>query len=161
MARDAPTDAESLFQNFKARLIGRSVTHRRLACDSLLIYVDCVPGEKTGVSLWFEPIWHYRGPQGVLVGSMQVAEASKSAEARAAVADEPMALLQGRPIESIEIEPKTFDLIVSFRGDYSVKTFVSDPTTDESWHIRDNATGTWLLGTPKGVEVVPRRPGSC
>jgi hypothetical protein len=142
------------FDGLKARLIGHKVTYRRLACDSLLLFIDCDPGDGTGVTLWFEPIWHYSGPNGVLVGSMLVAEASDSEEAMAAVADEPMALLLGRSIESVTIAPRTFDLMVTFEGDYHVTTFVSDPTSDESWHIRDNTTRLRLKGSPRGLSVV-------
>jgi hypothetical protein len=148
-------DPGPFFETLKGQLIGHRVTYRRLACDILLIYLDCEPGDGTGVTIWLDPIWHFCGPEGVLVASMQVAEALDSEETMAAVADELMASLLGRSIESVVIEPRTFDLMVKFEGDYYVKTSVSDPASEESWHIRDNTTGTRLRGSPQGLSVVP------
>jgi hypothetical protein len=151
---------ESFFEELKTKLVGHGVSYRRLACDSLLVDIDGEPGDGIGVTIWFEPIWYFCRPERVLVGSMQVAEASDTKEAMAAVADEPMDPLLGRSIENIVIEPRTFDLIVTFQGDYSIKTFVSDPMSDESWHIRDNNSRMRLKGSPKGLYVVPAKPRS-
>jgi hypothetical protein len=121
---------------------------------------DCHPGDACGMTIWFEPIWHLRGPEKVLLGSMQAAEASDSEEAMATVADGPLHPLIGRLIEIIAINPLTFDLSVSFEGGYKVCTFAADATADESWHIRENATGTRLKGSPRGLTVQRPKPGS-
>jgi hypothetical protein len=149
-----PGPPGQFFADLRGQLLGRKVSYRRLAADSLLLYIDCEPGDGRGFTLWFEPIWHFRGPEGVLVGSSQVAEASEAEGAMAAVA-EPMDLLSGRAIADVLVEAGTFDLSVEFEGGYRVKTFVSDPTARESWHIRENATGARLDGSPRGLAVVP------
>ena len=147
------TQPEHFLESLRDRLIGRSVSYRRLACDSLLIYVECQPGDEKGLTIWFEPIWHLRGPRGVLVGSMQAAEASKT-EGGLDVVCARMDLLCEKSIEEVGVHPLTHDLSVTSAGGYSVNTFVADPTVDESWHIRDNATRVRLKGCPTGLSIV-------
>ena len=151
------TESGRLFEEIRGRILGSTVSHRRLACDSLLLYLDCEPGDGGGITIWFEPIWHLRGPYGVLLGSMQVAAACGAEDAMAAVADGPLAPLLGRSIEGVAIDPLTFDLSISVDGGYNICTFVADAAVDESWHIRENATGIRLRGSPGGLSVQPPR----
>jgi hypothetical protein len=148
------TEPGPFFERLRVGLEGHRVSYYRLACDTLLLYVDCQPGDDEGIIVWFEPIWHFRGPEGVLVGSRQVADVSETKEGMAA-ACVPMKVLYGRTIERISIEPATFDLSVSLEGGYRIATFVSDPTQEESWCIREKSTGMGLQGTPEGLLVVP------
>jgi hypothetical protein len=140
---------ENRFDSLRGRIVGQVVTYRRLACDSLLLYLGCEPGDCRGLTIWFQPIWHCLGPHGVLLGSMQVAEVCESEEKMDSLSA-CMDVLHGRVVEWIATEPLTFDLTVSVDGGFSVRTFVADATTDESWHIRDNATGLRLRGSPHG-----------
>jgi hypothetical protein len=146
----------TLFEELHGRILGGEVSYRRLACDCLLLYLDCEPSDGSGLTIWFEPIWHLRGPNGVLLGSMQVGVACDSEEAMSAVADGPLKPLFGRSIEGIAIDPLTFDLSISLAGGYRVCTFAADATVDKSWHIRDNATGTRLKGSPGGLFIERR-----
>jgi hypothetical protein len=50
-------DAVEQFESFRRELIGRSITFVRLACNSLLLYVECEPGDGRGLTLWLEPTW--------------------------------------------------------------------------------------------------------
>jgi hypothetical protein len=142
-----------LFEELQGNILGRAVSFRRLACDSLHLYLDCEPGDRSGLGICFEPIWHFCGPNGVLLGSMQVAAVCESEEAMSAVADGPLKPLLGRVIEGLAIDPLTFDLTVILAGGYRVCTFAADATGDYSWHIRDNATGTSLKGSPGGLSI--------
>lgn len=49
-------DPWSFFELLKRRIVGHRVKYRRLACDSLLLYVECEPGDEKGVTIWFEPV---------------------------------------------------------------------------------------------------------
>jgi hypothetical protein len=151
---------EHFWEDLRNRLVRRPVSYRRLAGDSLLIYVDCEPGDEKGITIWFEPIWHFRGPQGVLVGSMQAFEAAQTEDGLDALSDL-MDVLHEKEVEQVVVEPLSFDLSVAFAGGYSVKTFVADATAGESWHIRDNATGIRLKGASTGLAIVPAKPKSA
>ena len=64
-------EAETYFNHLRANLVNHKVSYTRLAANSLLIYVECEPGDKKGVTIWFEPTWHFCGVEGVLIGSRQ------------------------------------------------------------------------------------------
>jgi hypothetical protein len=150
---------ETLWDELQSKVVGHAVTFRRLAANSLLLYVDNQPGDRTGVTFWLEPTWHVRAPGSVLVGSRQAQFEDEAQEEEGlprigALLD----VLLGREIEAVSLEPETFDLTVKLAGGYVVKTFVSNATDEESWHIRDNATGAVLYGSPGGLSVREKTP---
>ena len=145
-----------LFSRLCKRIVGRKITFRRLAANSLLLYVDGTPGDKKGITICFEPAWHVLGPKGVLVGSRQAGEAAYKSKRALDRVGKPLSILATLPISSVKVEPKTFDIKVSFGRDYLVRTFVSDPTDDESWYFRENASGDRLIASPSGLRFKKR-----
>ena len=149
-------DPIRLFKRFRRRLIGGEVTFIRLACNSLLIYIDCKPGDGRGLTLWLEPPWHATTPEKVVAGSRQAqgeGEEGATMEQLDRVWDSLAPALLNRPIESIRINVRSQDLIVTVEGGHRVRTFVSNPEDDHTWHIRDNTTGLSVYGSPAGLEV--------
>lgn len=146
-----PEAAEALLDQLRRRMTGRAVTFRRLACNSLLVYVGCKPGERKGCTLWLEPTWHLRSARRVLTGSRE----AQDAQPRAARAVD---RLVGREVESLDVDPVTRDLTVRFGGGLVLRTFQSDPRDDHLWHAHDNRAGLELLCGPRGftVSAVPR-----
>ena len=138
------------FEQFAARLVGHRVSYTRLAGNSLLIYVDCKPGDSEGLIFWFEPTWHLGSSRGVLLGSRQAEVEDKESHTRVA---EPLHQLRSKTVEKLSIEEFTFDLHVFLEGGYWIKTFVSDPADDESWHITDNASKLCLRASPSGLRI--------
>ena len=150
-----PMDANQLLAEFRRALIGHAVRFSRLAANSLILYVDCQPGEEHGFAIWFEPTWHMSSPQGVLVGSRQ-AQAQGEGEATKEVLDHigaPLTALNGLPITAIELDPRSNDLTLTIGGEYLVRTFVSDPTDDHIWHIRDDSKRLSVYASPCCLEV--------
>lgn len=146
-------EPEVLFNTLRGQLVGHRLSFRRLACDSLLLYIDCDPGDSRGVTVWLEPVWHLRNSTRVLLGSMQVHVACDSAEAMASIADDALGPLIGSTVNGVAIDPVTFDLTLVFEDGRTISTFVADATTNESWHIRENESGTRLTGSPMGLSV--------
>jgi len=143
-------NADDLFQRFHGELIGRPITYVRLACNSLLLYVDCEPGDGQGLTLWFEPPWHVSTPAGVIAGSRQaqVQGDDGPTEAELDRVSGPIAdALLGQLITSVEVDPRSRDLLVAVANTFYVRTFVSDPEDDHLWHIRENATGLKLVAS--------------
>ncbi len=117
-------EADTYFKHLRANLVDHKVSYTRLAANSLLIYVECEPSDKKGSIIWFEPTWHFCGVERVLIGSRQAQmdDEPENEEAFHRVA-EPLRILEGRKIESVVIEPRTFDLHMFVEGDYWIKTF--------------------------------------
>lgn len=148
-------EAVGLLSELKTMLAGRSVTFIRLAANSLLLYVDCAPGEKTGYVIWFEPTWHVSGPKGVLVGSRQ-AQGDSAGGASAEELDALLVLLhqlRDQPISQVGVDERTHDVCLEIEGGYLIKTFVADPRDEEIWHIQDRQRGLTLQASPSGWTV--------
>ena len=149
-------DAQELFDRFHGELIGRRISFVRLACNSLLLYVECRPGDAHGLTFWFEPTWHVTAPEGVVAGSRQAQgegdDGPTDAElgrVYAPICDK----LIDRAITAIQVDPRSCDLSVIVAGDRHVRTFASDPEDDHSWHIRENSTGLSLYASPAGMRA--------
>lgn len=148
-------DARRLLWDFQQALLGRPVTFTRLAANSLILYVDCQPDDKRGFAIWLEPPWHVSSPDRVLAGSRQ-AQGKGEQGATKEELDEvaaPLKALNGLPVTAIEVDPRTNDLTLTVGGEFLVKTFVSDPTDDHSWHIRDKEKLLSVYSSPGGLEI--------
>ena len=142
------------FEDIRSRFVGYSIIYTRLVTNSLILYIDCEPGDKSGFTIWFSPTWHVKGANGVLVGSRQVQtdEDDNGTEAFERGA-ESLLELRNKKILSLEIESLTYDLHLRLDSDFWVKTFVSDPSDEESWYIRDITNKTKLIGSPHGLRL--------
>ena len=141
-------------EQFRQKIIGHTIAYTRLAANSLILYVDCQPGDEIGLIIWLEPTWHVKGPTGVLVGSRQAQmdDAPDDRDAFVRVA-EPLSTLHNKKIVSMDIEPLTHDLHLLLEGGFWIKTFVADPTDDESWYIRDATSRMKLVGSPRKLDI--------
>jgi hypothetical protein len=143
-------DAQSSFNGFVQSLSGRRVSYASLFLNSLRVCIDRELGEKAGFFLWFEPAWQLGNPDGILVGSRQAQSESSGARVSLNIL---VKEILGKQIEHVSIEALTNDIDVRFSGGFWIKTFVSDPSDDESWYIRDCQSGLVVTGSPKGVSV--------
>ena len=136
-------------------LEGHTVTYRRLAGNSLLVYLDCEPGDAHGATLWLDPTWHLRGPTGVLTGSRQAQHDPDAADPDAGfrAAADVVDVLLDRRLVVLGVDPISGDLRVDFEGGLVLQTFASDPTDDQLWHIRENATGARLRGATGALHI--------
>ena len=64
--------------------------------------------------------------------------------------------LVGQAIERVSVEPLTNDIDVRFSDGYWIKTFVSDPTADENWYIRDCESNEVVTGSAGGLRLDSR-----
>jgi hypothetical protein len=146
---------ETLLAVYRSRIVGGVVRARRLAGNSLLLYVDAEPGDGEGLTMWLEPTWHLRSNTEVLTGSRQAQhdEEAEDPDAGFNRAAEAVDALIGRRVVELEVESGTGDLILTLEGGFVVRTFVSDPDTDELWHIRDNATKQRVTRAGRGFQI--------
>lgn len=62
--------------------------------------------------------------------------------------------LYSKPVKMLTIEPITNDLVIEFDEGIVLRTFVSDPADEESWHIRNLANGVRIIGNPRTIHIV-------
>lgn len=144
---------EDFLSRIRSLTVDRPVSYRRLATNSLFVFVDCQPGDEKGVIFWLEPTWNLCGPDRVLTGSRQAQEDPDLPEGFTA-ACRAVDVLLGRTIEAVQIEPVTHSLIIKFSGGHQVRTFVSDPTEDMDWQISDGSTTAKLRGSSQGLHLI-------
>jgi hypothetical protein len=152
-----PKDAQSVFDDFVRLLLGRPVSYVSLFGNSIRICVGRKLEEKIGFFLWFEPVWHLGSSNGILVGSRQAQTDERDAHAALNLSVQE---ILGRDIEHIAVDRLTTDIDVRFSGGYWIRTFVSDPTDDESWYIRDCQSDLIVTGSPKGLGLEERSAAS-
>jgi len=148
-----PKDPKASFDDLAQTLLGRRVTYVGLFLNSLRMCVDRELGEATGFFLWFEPVWHLGSPNGILVGSRQAQTEEHDVRAELNLL---VQKVLGKQIEGVSIETLTNDIDVRFSGGYWIRTFVSDPTDDESWYLRDCQSNFVITGSPRGLSLQER-----
>lgn len=118
---------------------------------TLLLYIAEDLALDSTLTVWLEPTWHIEGQNGVILGSRQAqVEEEQAHQMMGRLAAE----LRGRTIENFFIEERTNQLSIRLSGGYLVKTFVSDPTEEESWNIRDHVSKQRLNASPAGFQVI-------
>lgn len=144
-----------LFAALRDQIIGMRIAYRRLAANTLFLYIGCDPGDKQGITIKFDPTWNLESPGGVLTGSRQAQhdEEAEEPDAGFSAACSAVNVIVGRLVKQVVHDPVTGDIRLMIEGGLLVQTFVSDPTVEELWHIRDNGTGIRVVGTPRGIEI--------
>jgi hypothetical protein len=150
-------DPGALLADFRSSIVGHEVRFRRLATNSLLVYIDNEPGDDVGLTLWFEPTWHLRDQTRVLTGSRQAQhdEEAEDPDAGFRLAAAAVDLLVGTTVSTLDIDPVTRDLRLDTTSGLTLCTFISDPASDHFWRIRDNATRVALYCGVDGLEITP------
>jgi len=140
-----------LIKDITSILLNQSVQVVRLVGNSLILYLNCHPGEKKGFSLWLEPVWNFKSDIEVITGSRQ---AQTEDEEEHKIVMDKLNRIINKKITEINIEAISNDLIIRFEDRYFISTFVSDPNDEESWIIRDLKTGIRLIGNPKSIKEI-------
>ncbi|WP_409345193.1 hypothetical protein [Paenibacillus sp. MBLB4367] len=133
----------------RAYLVNLEISFCRLAGNSLILYLNCQPGEDKGFIIWIEPTWHFANQTEVLLGSRQ-AQVETDEELQEVF--EPLKQLLGKKIKNLIIEVITNDLTIQF-DEFSIKSFVADPTDDHTWHVIDNEKRRRFKANPKEMTV--------
>ncbi|HEV2521495.1 MAG TPA: hypothetical protein VGT24_03865 [Candidatus Acidoferrales bacterium] len=148
-----PNDAKTVFNDFVQWLVGRKVQAASLFLNSLRVCIECKFGEKIGLFLWFDPVWHFGGPKGILVGSRQAQVEERDAHA---ALDLLVQELLGKQVERVCVDALTSDIDVQFSGGYWVRTFVSDPTDEMNWYFWDKQKNIVVSGSAGGLQLEDR-----
>ncbi|WP_188539965.1 hypothetical protein, partial [Paenibacillus segetis] len=131
-------------------ILNRTVQFVRLAGNSLILYCDCEPGNlKQGYSIWLEPTWHIRNNVEVITGSRA---AQTEDETEHINISRQLKQLYGNRIKRLTIEPITNDLQIEMDEGIIIRTFVADPSDEESWHIRDLGKSLRIIGNPRTIQ---------
>jgi hypothetical protein len=146
---------QKMLQDLRKSIVGRPITFRRIAADSLLLYVDCEPGDNHGFVFWLNPPWHYCSAGRVLVGSNQIQPGrdgicpTRKELNRISARMRP---LSGEAVTALEVDSWSHDLSLDIGSIHRVKSFADRPAFRENWSIRDVAGGVYLVGSSAGLK---------
>jgi hypothetical protein len=149
-------NGDELFQRLRGELIGRRISFVRLACDMLLLYVDCEPGDGQGLTFWLNPPWEVSSPEGVVADSRQAQGEDDGGltEAEFNHVSRPISeKLIDRPITEVGVDRRTRELTVTVAGEHDIKALASALGDDHLWHLRENATRLTLYASTAGWKV--------
>lgn len=131
-------------------MTGRKVDAAGLFLNSLRLSIGGGFGEKAGMFVWLDPVWHLGSARGILVGSRQAQV--EHPDTHAALNDTVQELV-GQTLKSVSIENLTNDIDITFSGGYWVKTFVSDPADDSNWYFRYRERNISVIGSANGLRI--------
>lgn len=149
-------NGDELFKRFHGELVGRPVSFVRLACDMLLLYIDCRPGDDTGLTFWLNPPWQPISTRGVIADSSRIPIVDQEKPTNDDLDDITSAIcgkLIDQTITEVRVDPRSFELVVTIGRAYEVKALASDLECDHMWHLRENATGMTLFSSIAGWKV--------
>ena len=128
-------------------LIGKQVVFIRAAGNSLIIYLESMPSEEKGFSIWLEPTWHLHDNKKVLLGSrqLQTDDNEELNEITRLLED-----LYSKEVKEIEINRITNDITIKIEQ-YELKTFVADANDEYIWQLRDRKKKTILEANPNKI----------
>ena len=126
--------------NFIDTIIGTNITFVRFACNSLLLYLDCMPGDRCGLIIWLDAPWQITDSKTVVLGSEQSEEDEVGFDAhleyRLAVGKK---LGRGK-ILSYEVDRISHSIQLITHA-FTIRSFTHHSDDDHLWHIRMNRTG--------------------
>jgi hypothetical protein len=65
--------------------------------------------------------------------------------------------LVGEPVTGLEVKPRANALAVAVGDRFQIRTFMSNPTAWDDWHIENLGRQVALYGSPRGLTVVRRQ----
>jgi mycothiol synthase len=148
--------AAAFLRKFRRCLLGRPVAFYCLLTNTLLLDIDYQPDGDTGYVIWLDPVWQVWTPEGVLVGSDFYCAQGEGELETLERAGALLGRLIGEPVAGLEVKPRSNDLTLMVGERFLVRTFLSDPTANDTWHIDDRGRRVALYGSPQGLEVVRR-----
>ena len=154
----SPHDA---FAQLRARLVGRVVAHKRLFLYTLQLYLEPDAGAARGPEIWCEPAWQLVGAAGAVAGSgaIEFDPDAPDPDTRARAVSEAAEVVCGLRVDDIELAPGTCELTIRLGPDWTLRTFVADPTEPEQWLLWDPPAGLRLRGGPNVMSVEAEQAG--
>jgi len=126
-------------------LIHQTVTFKRIACNSIIIYFFGEPGDDTVISVFIDPTWRYHKNAKIIVGSYDLQiEASEfkthdedEYEERFDYLCSLTDGLIGAALINCTVEPESWDIIMEFSDNQVLRSFANSAFDDKNWTYRN------------------------
>jgi hypothetical protein len=146
------------FDRLRDQLLGTVVVHKRLFLETLQIYllVDPEGDRAEAMEIWCESPWQLLGDDAVLADSMLMYAERGDPDPAQRILSQAAAILVGRVVEDLVVEPPTQRLRVLFDGGLELRTAPSEDATAEQWLLRGPSRRPEVGGCEEGIYLVER-----
>jgi len=140
-------------------LIGKTVTFKRIAGNTIILYFDGRPGELNVKSLWIDPPWHCEINKMCIVDSeefpfeQEVWESEKDYERKFNEICNKTNDLLGAKIDNIKIEDGSNSISLYFNNEQVLVNTI-DTMDVEGWIYRDNVNNRQIVAFIGRLEVI-------
>jgi hypothetical protein len=141
------------------KLIGETVSFKRIAGNSIIIYFFGAPGDDSVASFFIDPAWRYEQQGKVLVGSYDFPfddsdfkskeEYQESFERRCSITD----TLEGAKLEDIRVDLESSDILMKFSDGQAVRNFANSAFDAKAWTYRNRPHRLTAFVSPFGVRL--------
>ena len=141
------------------RLIGKSLTFKRVAANSIILYFDGEPGDDAVRSIWLEPPWRYEIDDRVIIGSSYLwlhesdfqskEEMDSEWNRRCRMTDS----VNDNPLETVSIDLVSNDMMLRFVGGKVMRNFSNSGLHDIAWTYRDRTQKLVVEVSSEQIEV--------
>jgi hypothetical protein len=138
-------------------LIHQTVTFKRIAGNSIIIYFFGEPGDDSIISVFIDPTWRYQQNGKIILGSYDLQIDEENFDSKEAYEERFYYLcsltdgLSGAELVSCTIDPESSDINMGFSGGQVVRNFANSAFEDEHWTYRNLQKKLTANVSPVGV----------
>ena len=140
-------------------LIHQTVTFKRIAANSIIIYFFGEPGDDSVISVFVDPTWRYEQNGKIILGSFDLQIDEENFDSKEAYEEKFYYLcsltdgLQGAELVSCALDLESSDISMVFSGGQVVRNFANSGFEDTHWTYRNRQKKLTVNVSPLGVIV--------
>jgi hypothetical protein len=141
------------------KLVGQTVSFKRLAGNALIIYFFGEPSDDTVESIFIETSWRLEKSNKVVVGSYDLQENEDEFETKEEIEQafrQRAALTQsliGATLQSFSVDSISSDITLVFSGEQIVRSFANTAFDDLCWTYRNHPEKLTVYASTLGLEA--------
>ena len=138
-------------------LINQTVTFKRIAGNSIIVYFFGEPGDDSVVSVFIDPSWRYQKNGKVIVGSydLQIEESDFNSKEEYEERFHQLCALTdaiiGAELVGCSVDLKSSDITMEFSGAQVLRNFANSGFDDKDWTYRNLPKQITAYASPLGV----------
>src|SRR5215470_12437624 len=140
-------------------LIHQTVTFKRIAGNSIIIYFFGEPGDDSVISVFVDPSWRYQKNGRIILGSYDLQIDEEDFDSKEAYEERFHRLcsltdgITGAELISCTIDLESSDINMEFSGGQVVRNFANSGFDDKHWTYRNLQKKLTAYVSPLGVKV--------
>jgi hypothetical protein len=141
------------------KLVGETVSFKRIAGNSIILYFFGEPGDENVVSVFIDPTWRYQQHGKIIVGSYDFPfdESDFTSKEKYRDTFERMCsltdALECTRLENCEVDLETSDILMEFSDGQVIRNFANSAYDDAAWTYRNRTRNLTAYVSPSGIRL--------